>query len=302
MNRSGSRSARRGPQRIAGGGQALAGSPAAGPPVPRRGLRQRRIEVGDGAHPPARACRRSPPPGRSAQTSGGVRSSRPSQNGQSRRRRCRLAARSPGRSRSGGRRGAGGEDRAQPGELVDADLGGCGFSVSHRERLAHPDVLDLGLDERLALGDVTVARVEGSARRWAWRTHLVAPVGAAPRLGLGEQPAADAQLPQRARSTAIRSSLHAPSPRISQPAGGDDPGRRRARRGGWRSPSSSSSSSSSGQRPARRRRPARAAPFAASTSAASRAVRTVTVSGSRRSSASGRCPAGLACRRCSASP
>ena len=64
----------------------------------------------------------APPPGRAAQTSGGVRSSRPSQNGQ-----VSAASSVALRRRRGEGVGALGparrEDRAQAGELVDADLG-----------------------------------------------------------------------------------------------------------------------------------------------------------------------------------
>ena len=88
------------------------------------GLGEDRVEVRDRALPPPRACPGAPPPGRFAQTSGGVRSSRPSQNGQ-------LSAAS-GRGSAGRRvEGVGAlgaarrEDRPQAGELVDADLRGA---------------------------------------------------------------------------------------------------------------------------------------------------------------------------------
>ena len=75
--------------------------------------------------PSSRASRARRRPGGRAQTSGGVRSSRPSQNGQRLGGvRPRLAA-GAGSKASGRSARPGREDRPQPGELVDADLGGA---------------------------------------------------------------------------------------------------------------------------------------------------------------------------------
>ena len=99
--------------------RAVSGSRAGILPAPRT------AEPGRGSAPTARrqpGVSASPPPGRSAQTSGGVRSSRPSQKGQ-------VSAASGfdsdrgGVNASGPLGAAGREDRPQAGELVDADLG-----------------------------------------------------------------------------------------------------------------------------------------------------------------------------------
>src|SRR5512139_2433300 len=150
--------ARGGAQRVAGRSQALAVHCSRRPRTGLIALRQRRIEVGDGAHAPA----------------GGVRPAAAGPIGPGLRRSAVFVALAERAILAGLRVGLAGdaaevewpvgprrrEDRPQAGELVETDLGRR-LLVGQLERLPHPDVLGARGQERAALGEIAAALIQG---------------------------------------------------------------------------------------------------------------------------------------------
>ena len=220
--RSGSRPRERGAQRVAGGGEA--------PRRPRRrprrsalvlpALRQRRVEVGDRPHPPARRVRlaaaRAGPP-RSRAGCGPRAPRRRAVLGRARRSARAAPLKSKGRSARAGAR------IVRRPVSWSRRISGCRLLRQPLERLPHPHVLDpasrnvspsarsRARRRRPRLG---AGRSAPSPRAPCSRASASAPASSSPR-----RPCSRTR-----RSTTIRSSLQLASLRISQAAGRDHAG------------------------------------------------------------------------------
>ena len=223
-------------------------------PLPRASVgRQRRVQVRHDAHASSPACSGAPPSGRTAYTSGGVRSSWPSANGSASA--VELGRRGVALSPPPGSPGARpGDDRALAGQRVDPQLG------HPAEQLLHRDVLDPRLGEHPAARPVAGQLVElarvglgveheparrrrrGSRRRPARSSAVAIPRRRA--CGSHREPAelrrrADDQQPAGAEQLARRRPRRGGSPRgrgRRAPRARARPARRRRHRGAARAP------------------------------------------------------------------
>ena len=160
----------------------------------------------------SRACRAAPPPGRSAHTSGGVRSSWPSRNG------SLLGVDRVGRvaveAAAGARGAAGGDDRLQPGQRVDAEL-------VHVRCFSIPTCSMPSSSKRLAVGRVAGALVE--RQRVGLRVHAdpAGAGGARLALGGGEQRARRSRGRARSARTHRRAEARRAAGLDQHPAGAE---------------------------------------------------------------------------------
>ena len=175
LKRSGSR-----PREEARRGSPAAVSPSSGLGTARGlvplALCQRRVEVGNGTDPPSRRVRRVPRRADRPRSRAGCDPRGPRRRGSSGGSPLVDGVGAGSRSKSKGRSARAGERIVRSPVSWSSRISGCRLLVGHLERLRHPDVLDPGVQEGLALRRrIRWRRRRPRPARWALSTIVEAP-------------------------------------------------------------------------------------------------------------------------------